>query len=51
MLWRAELRPRDGDTEVEIDGMDLAIFEGDRLSRNDVYFDRAAPAPLVSDAI
>ena len=51
VLWRAKLRPRDGDTEVEIDGMDLAIVEGDRLSRNDVYFDRAALAPLVSDAI
>jgi len=30
--------------------MDLAIVDGDRLSRNDVYFDRAALAPLVSGA-
>jgi nuclear transport factor 2 (NTF2) superfamily protein len=52
VLWRARLRPQNGDTEVEIDGMDLAIVEGDRLSRNDVYFDRAAAlAPLVSDAV
>jgi nuclear transport factor 2 (NTF2) superfamily protein len=51
VLWRARLRPQDGDLEVEIDGMDLAIVEGDRLSRNDVYFDRAALAPLVSGAV
>lgn len=50
VLWCARLRPHAGDTEVEIDGMDLAIVEGDRLSRNDVYFDRAALAPLVSGA-
>lgn len=48
VLWRATLRPRDGDSEVEIDGMDLALVEGNRLSRNDVYFDRAALASLVS---
>ena len=48
VLWRATLRPRGGDSEVQIDGMDLALVEGDRLSRNDVYFDRAALASLVS---
>lgn len=48
VLWRATLRPRGGDDEVQIDGMDLALVEGNRLSRNDVYFDRAALAPLVS---
>jgi hypothetical protein len=41
VLWRARFRPKDKDTEVEIDGMDLALAQGDRLSRNDVYFDRA----------
>ncbi len=46
VLWRATLRPRGGDSEVEIDGMDLALAEGNRLSRNDVYFDRAALASL-----
>ncbi len=46
VLWRARLRPRGGDSEVEIDGMDLALADGDRLSRNDVYFDRAALASL-----
>jgi ketosteroid isomerase-like protein len=42
VLWRARFRPKGQDAEVEIDGMDLALVEGDRLSRNDVYFDRAA---------
>jgi ketosteroid isomerase-like protein len=46
VLWRARFRPKGNpngdDAEVEIDGMDLALAEGDRLSRNDVYFDRAA---------
>ncbi|UXA08096.1 nuclear transport factor 2 family protein [Mycobacterium sp. SMC-2] len=46
VLWRAKFRCTDDDAEVEIDGMDLALARGDRLSRNDVYFDRAALAPL-----
>jgi nuclear transport factor 2 (NTF2) superfamily protein len=50
VLWRATLRPKGGDTEVEIDGMDLALVDGDRLTRNDVYFDRAALAPLLAGA-
>ena len=48
VLWRATLRPKGSDAEIEIDGMDLALVEGDRLSRNDVYFDRAAFAPLLA---
>lgn len=48
VLWHATLRPRGGDSEVEIDGMDLALVDGDRLTRNDVYFDRAALASLIS---
>ncbi|BBX57634.1 SnoaL-like domain protein [Mycobacterium shottsii] len=40
VLWRASFRFIGRDTEVEIDGMDLALTHGDRLSRNDVYFDR-----------
>jgi uncharacterized protein (TIGR02246 family) len=47
-LWRATFR-RPGEARVvEIDGMDLALLRGDRLARNEVYFDRtpltAAPA-------
>jgi ketosteroid isomerase-like protein len=48
VLWRATLRPAGHDAKVEIDGMDLALVDGDRLSRNDVYFDRAALAPVLS---
>src|SRR5690349_4525469 len=36
VLWRATLRPKSGGADVEIDGMDLALVDGDRLSRNDV---------------
>jgi ketosteroid isomerase-like protein len=45
-LWRASLRPAGTEASIEVEGMDLALVEGDRLSRNDVYFDRAALAPL-----
>lgn len=49
VLWRATLRPAGGARGVEVDGMDLAIVEGDRLSRNEVYFDRAVLAPLLEE--
>ena len=48
-LWRASFRRADGDTEVEVDGMDLVLVEGDRVRRNEVYFDRAALAPLLAE--
>lgn len=41
-LWHAELTPASGGTTVKIDGMDLALVRGDRLCRNEVYFDRVA---------
>lgn len=46
VLWRATLQPRDGDRKVEVDGMDLVPMEGDRVRRNEVYFDRAVLAGL-----
>jgi hypothetical protein len=46
-LWRAKLTPVGSETGVEIDGMDLAILEGNLLERNEVYFDRALLAPLL----
>jgi ketosteroid isomerase-like protein len=46
-LWRAKLTPAGSDGGVDVDGMDLAILEGDRLKRNEVYFDRALLAPLL----
>jgi hypothetical protein len=47
-LWRASFRLPEGETTVEIEGMDLALFEGERMHRNEVYFDRAALAPLLA---
>lgn len=47
-LWRASFRLTGGETTVEVDGIDLALLEGDRMYRNDVYFDRAALAPLLA---
>lgn len=46
-LWRATFRRPGGERVVEADGMDLALLRGDRLERNDVYFDRAVLAPLL----
>jgi ketosteroid isomerase-like protein len=40
-LWHAQLTPAIGGKTVEADGMDLIMVRGDRLSRNEVYFDRA----------
>jgi ketosteroid isomerase-like protein len=48
VLWRATLAPVGGQAQVEIDGMDIALLDGERLSRNEVYFDRAALASLLS---
>lgn len=47
VLWRASFRKADGEQSVECDGMDLVLLVGDRISRNDVYFDRAVLAPLL----
>jgi len=47
ILWHAKLTPVGGSTSVEIDGMDLAVLEGERLKRNEVYFDRMALAALL----
>ena len=47
-LTRARLAQAGLDAEViEADGMDLAVLRGERLARNDVYFDRAVLAPLL----
>jgi len=43
VLWRATFR-REGMSEVTADGMDLVLLTGDRIRRNDVYFDRVALA-------
>jgi ketosteroid isomerase-like protein len=41
-LWRARLTPASGGSTVEVDGMDLVRLRGDKLCRNEVYFDRMA---------
>ncbi|TMA54695.1 MAG: nuclear transport factor 2 family protein [Deltaproteobacteria bacterium] len=47
-LWRAMLTPLGSETTLEVEGMDLVVLEGERLKRNEVYFDRAALASLVA---
>jgi ketosteroid isomerase-like protein len=46
--WRARLTLAGTDTGVDVEGIDLAILEGDRLKRNEVYFDRAVLVPLLA---
>lgn len=47
VLWHATIKKADGDKIVEIDGMDLVILQGEKICRNEVYFDRALLAPLI----
>jgi len=46
-LWRASFRRAGGTETVEAEGMDLVLVEGERISRNEVYFDRSVLAPLL----
>jgi ketosteroid isomerase-like protein len=41
-LWDAQLTPAAGGKTMDISGMDLVLLRGERLSRNEVYFDRMA---------
>lgn len=43
-----DLTPLGGDVTVEVEGMDLAVLEGELLKRNEVYFDRATLLPLMA---
>jgi hypothetical protein len=47
VLWHATFQKAGDDRVVEADGMDLAIFHGDRIERNEVYFDRSVLASLM----
>ena len=47
LLWRATFRRGGSSAIVEADGMDLVVLRGERIARNEVYFDRAVLAPLV----
>jgi ketosteroid isomerase-like protein len=46
-LWHASFRKPGGELTVEADGMDLVVLDGERVKRNEVYFDRAVLAPLI----
>ena len=50
VLWRATFRRTESDAPVEIDGIDFVEVHGDRISRNEVCFDRAQLAPLLAAA-
>jgi ketosteroid isomerase-like protein len=50
VLWHATFRRAATDTPVEIDGIDFVEVRGDRISRNEVCFDRAQLAPLLAAA-
>ena len=41
-LWDAQLTPASGGKTTEVSGMDLALVRGQKLCRNEVYFDRMA---------
>lgn len=48
VLWRATLRRATGGAAVEIDGVDYVEVRDGLVARNDIYFDRALLAPLLS---
>ena len=50
VLWTATFRMSGGATTVSADGMDLVVLRDGLIARNEVYFDRAVLAPLLSEA-
>lgn len=47
VLWHATFQKPEGGETVETNGMDLVFVRGDRIERNEIYFDRAVLAPLM----
>ncbi len=47
VLWHASFRKAGEEQVVDAEGMDLVLMDGDRIKRNEVYFDRAVLAPLM----
>lgn len=45
-LWRASFRRKDAAEAVDVDGMELLLFQGDLVARNEIHFDRAALTSL-----
>jgi len=39
-LWRASICKKGEKAGIEVDGMDLVVFQGQTIARNEVYFDR-----------
>jgi hypothetical protein len=50
VLWHATFRLPASDATIEIDGMDFVEVRDNRISRNEVCFDRAQLAPLLAAA-
>jgi ketosteroid isomerase-like protein len=50
VLWHATFRLPTDSARIEIDGVDYVEVRGDRISRNEVCFDRAQLAPLLATA-
>jgi ketosteroid isomerase-like protein len=48
VLWSAAVSQAGGDRQVELEGVDVVLFDGDRIASHEIYFDRAALLPLVS---
>ena len=46
-LWHATFKRPGRELIVQADGMDLALLRGDKICRNEVYFDRTVLAPLM----
>ena len=46
ILWRATFQKKGNGRVIEAEGMDLIVFEGDRIKRNEVYFDRMRLLPV-----
>lgn len=49
-LWHATIRKAGSLEVVDFDGMDLVLVRGDRIERNEVYFDRVDLLPLMDSA-
>ena len=45
--WHATLQLAGGGKAMEVDGMDFIAFKGDKIQRNEVYFDRMAIVDLL----
>lgn len=45
--WHATFQRVGGEKVVEADGMDFVVLDGERVKRNEVYFDRAALTALL----